>query len=125
MKRVGKVDIPQAALAGLAGRRRGGGVKASYSMRYDDSMKRRQILLDEQSEKILDRLAAPHAGNRSLAVREMLKTQHTIEALLDKIEADNHQSLRRQKERSESGFREGTFTPWKEVERLAGRMKRA
>ena len=32
-------------------------------------MKRRQILLDEESDRILKTVAAPNGGNKSLAVR--------------------------------------------------------
>ena len=80
-------------------------------------MRRRQILLDDESERILESLAKPHAGNKSLAIREALKMQNAVLTLLDEIEHFHSASLRRQKERSERGFREGKFTSWEEVER--------
>ena len=80
-------------------------------------MKRRQILLDEESDRILKTVAAPHGGNRSLAVREVLKTHDAMELLLDRIERSHGASLRRQKRRSEQGFREGKFTTLEEVKR--------
>jgi hypothetical protein len=80
-------------------------------------MRRRQILLDEQSDRILQGVAKPYRGNKSLAVREVLKTHSTLEKLLSEIERSHAASLRRQKARSEGGFRDGKFTPWEEVKR--------
>lgn len=80
-------------------------------------MRRRQILLDEESDRILKSMAAPYAGNKSLAVREALKMHNTLDALLDEIERSHAPELRRQKERSEQGFRQGKSTSWDEVKR--------
>ena len=80
-------------------------------------MRKRQILLDEESERILKLLAQPHAGNKSLAVRETLKMRGALERLLDQIERSHSASLRRQRDRSERGFREGRFTRWEDVKR--------
>lgn len=80
-------------------------------------MKRRQILLDEESDRILETVAAPNGGNKSLAVREVLKTHCAMETLLDRIERSHGASLSRQKRRSEHGFREGRFTTLEEVKR--------
>ena len=80
-------------------------------------MRRRQILLDEASDRILTGLAKPLGGNKSRAVREALKVHNAMEGWLDQIEQANSTALRQQKERSEKGFREGRFTPWEEVKR--------
>ena len=72
-----------------------------------NTVRRRQILLDEQSDRILKSRAAHHEGNRSLAIREILKGHDRMEALLDQIEAAQATDLRRQKERSEKGFQAG------------------
>jgi len=50
-------------------------------------VRRRQILLDEQSDRILKSLATHHEGNRSLAIREILKGHDRMEALLRNLVA--------------------------------------
>lgn len=80
-------------------------------------MKRRQILLDKQSDRILDEMAQVHSGNRSLAIREALKTHETVESMLEEIERIYGAELRRQKSRSERSFRLGTAVPWEQVKR--------
>jgi len=80
-------------------------------------MRRRQILLDDQAERILASLAKSHNGNRSLAVREVLKTHITLGSFLDQLERFHSVTLRRQKERSEAGFRRSRFTSWTVVKR--------
>ncbi|HLM98865.1 MAG TPA: hypothetical protein VK335_06265 [Bryobacteraceae bacterium] len=80
-------------------------------------MKRRQILLDDESDRILDGMAQVHSGNRSLAVREALKTHKTVESMLREMERVHGAELRRQKARSERSFRNGTAVPWEQVKK--------
>jgi hypothetical protein len=80
-------------------------------------MKRRQILLDEESDRILEEIAQFHSGDRSLAVREVLKMYKNTESALDELERANASELRRQKLQSEKSFREGTAVPWEQVKR--------
>ena len=84
---------------------------------YYDFMRRHQILLDDESERILESLAQPLEGNKSLAVPEALKMQRAVEGLLDQVEHFHSGALERQRERSEAGFRSGKFTRWKELKR--------
>jgi hypothetical protein len=78
-------------------------------------MKRRQILLDDQSDRILDGMAQLYSGNRSLAMREVLKAHETVESMLQEMEHLHSGELRRQKARSEKSFRNGTAVPWEQV----------
>ncbi|HVP48773.1 MAG TPA: hypothetical protein VMT32_19395 [Bryobacteraceae bacterium] len=80
-------------------------------------MKRRQILLDDESDRILEKLAQFHSGDRSRAIREALKMHKTMEGMLDELERTHAAELRRQKNRSEKSFRDGTAVPWDEVKR--------
>jgi hypothetical protein len=80
-------------------------------------MKRRQILLDDKSDRILDRLAQFHSGGRSRAIREALKMHETMEGMLSELEALHADELKRQKERSESEFREGKVVTLEEMKR--------
>ena len=80
-------------------------------------MKRRLIVLDDQSDRILDGMAELHSGNRSLAIREALKTHETVESMLQQMERSHAAELRRQKVRSERSFRDGTAVAWEQVKR--------
>ena len=80
-------------------------------------MKRRQILLDEESDRILAELAESHSGDRSLAIRAVLRAHKTIESTLDDLERAHVPELLRQKLQSEKSFREGTAVPWEQVKR--------
>ena len=73
-------------------------------MRDNVGMKRRQILLDEESDRILDGMAQVHSGNRSLAIREALKTYETVESMLQEMERVHGAELRHQKVQSERSF---------------------
>jgi predicted transcriptional regulator len=83
----------------------------------NDSMKRRQILLDDETDRILDQLAQLHSGDRSRAIREALKMHRTMEGMLDELEALYADELKRQKERSEREFREGNVVTLEEMKR--------
>ncbi len=48
---------------------------------------RRQFVLDARSEKLLDRLAASRAGNRSFVVREAIALYASFEDRLAEVEA--------------------------------------
>jgi hypothetical protein len=80
-------------------------------------MKRRQILLDEESDRILAELAESHSGDRSRAVRAILRAHKTTESTIDELERAYAPELLRQKLRSEKSFREGTAVPWEQVKR--------
>jgi len=64
-------------------------------------MKRRQILLDEESHRILAELAESHAGDRSRAVRAVFRAHKTMESTLDELERAYAPELLRQKLRKE------------------------
>ena len=49
---------------------------------------RRQFVLDERSERLLDRLAASRAGNRSFVVREAIALYARLEDRLAEIEEE-------------------------------------
>jgi hypothetical protein len=80
-------------------------------------MKRRQILLDEESDRILEQLAQFHSGDRSQAVREALKMHKTMEAMLAELEELHADELKRQRECSEREFSEGKVVTLEEIKR--------
>jgi len=73
--------------------------------------------LDDQSDRILDGMAELHSGNRSLAIREALKTHESVESILREMERTHADELRRQKVQSERSFRNGTAIPWEQVKK--------
>ena len=77
----------------------------------------RQIELDEETDRILSKLAADYQGDLGKALAELLRAHDTIEAFVEGCEEAHRDSLVAQKERTERGFREGRFTTWDEVKR--------
>jgi metal-responsive CopG/Arc/MetJ family transcriptional regulator len=83
-------------------------------------MEKLEILLDEESGRVLDSLAEQHSGDRNEAIRDALRMHGTLEGLLDQVEEIHATELLAQRERSERGFREGRFTPWEALEKKLG-----
>ena len=83
-------------------------------------MNRREILLDDEANQVLDELAESYGGNTSQAVSEILKLHSRLEDFLDEFEAANAMELRRQKDASEASFREGRGVDWEDVKRRNG-----
>jgi len=89
--------------------------------RYNQlTMEKLEILLDEESGRVLDSLAEQHSGDRNEAIRDALRMHGTLEGLLDQVEEIHAAELLAQRERSESGFREGRFTSWEAVQKKLG-----
>lgn len=80
-------------------------------------MNGRQILPDDESDRILDKLAEFHSGDRSRAIRDALKMHRTMERMLDDLERAHAAELRRQRDCSEKSFRDGTAVPREKVRR--------
>jgi predicted transcriptional regulator len=66
---------------------------------------RRQFVLDTQSEKLLDQLAAARAGNRSFVIREAIALYASLEDHLSEIESQP--AFRRQMQRSAADIESG------------------
>lgn len=80
-------------------------------------MKKLEILLDEDSSRMLDSLADQYSGDRSEAIRVVLWMHGTLEGLLDEVEEIHAAELFAQRERSERGFQEGRFTEWETLQK--------
>jgi hypothetical protein len=83
-------------------------------------MIRRQIDLDEESDRILSGLAQDYHGDMGEALADLLQAHQGVEAFVESCEEAHRDSLLAQKERAERGFREGRFTTWDEVKRRNG-----
>jgi thymidine kinase len=78
-------------------------------------MVRRQIELDEDSDRILSGLADDYQGDLGKALADLLHTHRSMEEFVAACEEAERDSLLTQKKRAERGFAEGRFTPWKQV----------
>src|SRR5271157_2567353 len=61
---------------------------AVYASRQETLIMRSQFVLDDQTEQLLNELAAARAGNRSFVVREAIHLYANLEEWLDTVEAD-------------------------------------
>jgi len=84
---------------------------------------RRQFVLDEKTDRLLEELAASRAGNRSFVVREALQLYASIESRLDEIESAP--GFRRMMERSAADFQAGRTVPHAEVRKRFPKRSRS
>lgn len=79
--------------------------------------KRRQFVLDDRTNEVLEKLAADRAGNLSFVVREAIQLYADMDSRLDQIEQDPE--FQRMMERSEDDIHSGRLVPHKEAIRLS------
>ncbi len=77
--------------------------------------KRRQFVLDEKTNDLLEELAADRAGNLSYVVREAIQLYARFEDQLDEIEANPE--LQQMMRRSEEDIRTGRVVSHAEVKK--------
>lgn len=82
---------------------------------------RRQFVLDARAEKLLDRLAASRAGNRSFVVREAIALYASFEDRLAEVEATPE--FQRQMRQSAADIEAGRVLSHDQVKKLV-RKKR-
>jgi predicted transcriptional regulator len=82
---------------------------------------RRQFVLDEQSERLLDRLAATRAGNRSFVVREAIALYADLEDRLAEIE--EKPGFRRLMRQTAADIEAGRVLTHTRVKKLARRRR--
>jgi predicted transcriptional regulator len=82
---------------------------------------RRQVVLDERSEELLNQLAAARAGNRSFVVREAIALYAAVEDRLAEIESDSAFRLRMQ--RSAADLESGRVLTQAQVEKRLRRKR--
>jgi predicted transcriptional regulator len=83
------------------------------------AMKRRNILLDQRTDRLLDRLAATHSGNPNLVVRHALRQYAATEAVFQRVESDP--GFQRMMEKSDEDFKAGRFVRHEDVVRAVRR----
>ena len=82
---------------------------------------RRQFVLDERSEQLLDQLAASRAGNRSFVVREAIALYASLEERLDEIES--REGFRRQMQKSDEDIQAGRVLTHAQLKKRLGKRK--
>ena len=82
---------------------------------------RRQFVLDERSERLLDRLAASRAGNRSFVVREAIALYASLEERLAEIES--HPGFRRLMRQTAADMEAGRVLTHAQVKKLVRRKR--
>ena len=85
--------------------------------------KRRQFVLDERTNKLLEELAADRAGILSFVVREAIQLYADMDSRLDQIEQDPE--FQRMMERSEDDIRVGRLVSHEEGKRRFRKQKPA
>lgn len=83
---------------------------------------RRQFVLDAGSERLLDRLAASRAGNRSFVVREAIALYASLEDQLAEIEAEP--GFRRLMRQTDADIEDGRVRTNAQVKKLVRRKRR-
>ncbi|GAC1671702.1 MAG: hypothetical protein PVS2B2_03330 [Candidatus Acidiferrum sp.] len=78
---------------------------------------RRQFVLDERTDKLLENLATEGGGNRSMIVRAAIQHFADMEAHLDKLESDP--GFQKMMAESDKAIREGRVTSHEEVVRMS------
>ncbi len=84
-------------------------------------MVRREIEIDENTDRILSELASEYKGDLSQALSDLVHFYEGLEAFAEHIEAAQENTLRAMLERSEADFREGRTMTWDEVKTRNGR----
>jgi predicted transcriptional regulator len=84
--------------------------------------KRRQFVLDERTNQLLEELAADRAGNLSYVVREAIQLYAHMENRLDEIESDPE--FQHMMEKSAAEIRAGRVTSQSQVKKLSRSKKR-
>jgi predicted transcriptional regulator len=83
---------------------------------------RRQFVLDDKTDQILEELAAARAGNRSFVIREAIQLYAALASRLDEIESDP--GFLRLMERSAADIKAGRVSTQQEVRRRFATRKR-
>ena len=79
-----------------------------------------QVVLDDQSKALLDKLARPRGNNRSLVVREALRVYAVMESYFDELEREP--AFRKMMESSAEDIRTGRLHSPAEARRVVRRM---
>jgi hypothetical protein len=83
-------------------------------------MVRREIEIDEDTNRLLTELASEYKGDLSRALADLVRAREGLEELADRSEAAHENALRTQRDRSEAGFPERRTVTWEDVKARSG-----
>jgi DNA-binding phage protein len=83
-------------------------------------MVRREIEIDEDTDRFLRELAADYKGDLSLALADLVHAREGLEEFADRSEAARENTLRSLRDRSEADFQEGRTVAWEDVKARNG-----
>jgi hypothetical protein len=84
---------------------------------YSYGVARREINLDEETDRILEEFAREYEGGPDEALADLLHAHKSIETFVEQCEEAHRETLLAQVERGTRGFSEGRATSWDEVKR--------
>ncbi len=83
-------------------------------------MVRREIEIDEDTNRLLTELSSEYKGDLSLALTDLVHARDGLEEFAEHTEAAHENTLRAQRDRSEADFREGRTVTWEDVKARNG-----
>lgn len=83
-------------------------------------MVRREIEVDEDTDRMLTKLASEYDGDLSQALTDLVRSHQELEAFAEESEAAHQKRLHDMRDRSETDFREGRTLTWEEVKARNG-----
>jgi len=83
-------------------------------------MVRREIEIDEDTNRLLTELASEYEGNLNLALADLVHAREGLEEFAERSEAARENALRDLRDRSEADFREGRTVTWEDVKARHG-----
>ena len=87
---------------------------------YSCGMVRREIEIDEDTNRLLTELASEYKGDLSLALADLIHAREGLEEFAERSEAAQESTLRAMRDRSEADFREGRTVAWEDVKTRNG-----
>ena len=83
-------------------------------------MVRREIEIDEDTNRLLTELAAEYKGDLSLALADLVHAREGLEEFAERSEAAPENKLLALRDRSAADFREGRTLVWEDVKTRNG-----
>jgi hypothetical protein len=83
-------------------------------------MVRREIEIDEDTNRLLTELASEYEGDLNLALADLVHAREGLEEFAERSESAHENALRAMRDRSEADFREGRALTWEDVKARNG-----
>jgi hypothetical protein len=83
-------------------------------------MVRREIEIDDETDRILTEIASDYKGDLGMALSDLVQTRGALEDFAERSEAAHEGALGSLRDRAEADFREGRTVTWKDVKASNG-----